>query len=260
MKQKVMIKTDKPIVWFDIESTGVDRENDRIVELCMIKIHPDGKKEVKTRRFNPEMPIPAGASEVHGIYDDDVKDEPKFRQVAKGVHSFIQGCDLGGFNSNAFDIPMLYNEFLRAGIEWDYSGHRMIDVGNIYKRLFPRTLESAVQTFLGREHDGAHGAEKDTVETYEVMDYFLSNSGDDVPKTVDELHIYSNYDSEMLDLHGKFKYDVDGETILLNFGKHRGEPAKDHLDFLEWMVTRADFTPDVNRIANQILEEYEKSN
>src|SRR5690554_543401 len=122
MKQKVMIKTDRPIVWFDCETTGIDRENDRIVELCMIKIHPDGKKEVKTRRFNPEMPIPAGASEVHGIYDNDVKDEPTFRQVAKGVHAFIQGCDLGGFNSNAFDIPMLYNEFLRAGIEWDYSG------------------------------------------------------------------------------------------------------------------------------------------
>lgn len=254
-----MIKTDRPIVWLDIESTGVDRENDRIVELCMIKIHPDGKKEVKTRRFNPEMPIPKEASEVHGIYDDDVKDEPTFRQVSKGVHAFIQGCDLGGFNSNAFDIPMLYSEFLRAGIEWDYSAHRMIDVGNIYKRLYPRTLESAVQTFLGREHDGAHGAEADTIATYEVMDYFLSNS-DDVPKTVDELHLYSNYDSEILDLHGKFKCADDGETILLNFGKHRGEPAKDHLDFLEWMVTRASFTPDVNNICYQLLEEHEKSN
>lgn len=251
-----MIKTDRPIVWLDIESTGIDRENDRIVELCMIKIHPDGKKEVKTRRFNPEMPIPAGASEVHGIYDDDVKDEPTFRQVAKGVHAFIQGCDLGGFNSNSFDIPMLYSEFLRAGIEWDYAQHRMIDVGNIYKRLFPRTLESAVQTFLGREHDGAHGAEADTIATYEVMNYFLLAGKGDMPYDMDGLHLYSNYDSEILDLHGKFKYADDGETILFNFGKHRGEPAKDHLDFLDWMVTKANFTPDVNNICYQLLEKY----
>lgn len=248
------MKLEKPIVWLDIESTGVDRENDRIVELCMIKIHPDGNKEVKTRRFNPTIPIPKGASEVHGIYDDDVKDEPTFRQLAKGVHSFIQGCDLGGFNSNAFDIPMLYSEFLRSGIEWDYSQHRMIDVGNIYKRLYPRTLESAVQNFLGREHDGAHGAEPDTVATYEVMDYFLSNTGDELPKTIDELHLYSNYDKPMLDLHGKFTLSDDGE-ILLNFGKYRGERAKDNLSFIEWMVYKADFTPDVNNICYKLLEE-----
>jgi len=251
------MKLEKPIVWLDIESTGVDRENDRIIELCMIKQNPDGTKVVKTRRFNPEMPIPAGASEVHGIYDEDVKDEPPFRQLAKGIHSFIQGCDLGGFNSNAFDIPMLYSEFLRSGIEWDYSQHRMIDVGNIYKRLYPRTLESAVKNFLGREHDGAHGAEADTVATYEVMDYFLSNTGDDLPKDIDGLHLYSNYDKQMLDLHGKFTFSDDGKIILLNFGKYRGEPAADHLDFLEWMVMRASFTPDVNKIAYQILSENE---
>lgn len=247
------MKLEKPIVWLDIESTGVDRENDRIIELCMIKQNPDGSKIVKTRRFNPEIPIPTGASEVHGIYDDDVKDEPTFRQLAKGIHSFIQGCDLGGFNSNSFDIPMLYSEFLRAGIEWDYTQHRMIDVGNIYKRLYPRTLESAVKIFLGREHDGAHGAESDTVATYEVMDYFIENIGDELPKDMDALHLYSNYDKPLLDLHGKFTLSDDGE-ILLNFGKHRGEPAAEHLDFVEWMVTRADFTPDVNNICYKLLQ------
>ena len=249
------MKLEKPIVWLDIESTGVDRENDRIIELCMIKIHPDGNREVKTRRFNPEMQIPAGASEVHGIYDDDVKDEPTFRQLAKGVHGFIQGCDLCGFNSNAFDIPMLYREFLRGGIEWDYSQHRMIDVGNIYKRLYPRTLESAVKNFLGREHDGAHGAEADTVATHEVFDHFLGLDVEELPKDIDELSLYSNYDKKMLDVSGKFVLDDDGETVLLNFGKHRGEPAAEHVDFLNWMVTRASFTPDVNKIAYKILEE-----
>lgn len=250
----------RPIVWLDIESTGIDQENDRIVELCMIKHHPDGNREVKTRRFNPEIPIPVGTSEVHGIYDDDVKDEPTFAQLAKGIHSFIQGCDLGGFNSNAFDIPMLYSEFLRSGIEWDYSQHRMIDVGNIYKRLYPRTLEAAVKNFLGRDHDGAHGAEPDTAATYEVFNFFTSalEFEGELPKDIDRLSLYSNYDKKMLDLHGKFVYADDGETILLNFGKHRGDPAIEHLDFLKWMVTRASFTPDVNKICNEILCQKEK--
>lgn len=247
---------EKPIVYLDIESTGVDRENDRIVELCLMKINPDGTREIKTRRMNPEMPIPAGASDVHGIYDADVKDEPTFKQLAKGIHAFIQGCDLGGFNSNAFDLPMLYSEFLRAGIEWDYSVHRMIDVGNIYKRLYPRTLESAVENFLHRKHDGAHGAEPDTVATYEVMEAFLAMDNE-LPKDIDGLHLYSNYDKHMLDLHGKFVYDGDGETILLNFGKHRGCPAHEHLDFLEWMATKASFTPDVNKIVYQLLNKYD---
>lgn len=250
------MKTDKPIVWFDIESTGVDRENDRIVELCMVKIYTDGTREVKTRRFNPEMPIPIEASEVHGIYDDDVKDEPTFRRVAKGIHAFIQGCDLGGFNSNAFDIPMLYHEFLRAGIVWDYSAHRMIDVGNIYKRLYPRTLESAVKNFLGREHDGAHGAEADTLATIEVFDYFMGLGSEELPTDVDSLSMYSNYDKKMLDVSGKFILADDGETIILNFGKYRGQPAADNIDFIEWMLYRASFSPDVNRICEQILKEY----
>lgn len=244
----------KPIVWFDIESTGIDRENDRIIELCMIKQHPDGNREVKTRRFNPEMPIPSGASEVHGIYDDDVKDEPIFKKMAKGIHAFIQDSDLGGFNSNAFDIPMLYHEFLRSGIDWDYSQHRMIDVGNIYKRLYPRTLESAVKNFLDREHDGAHGAEPDTVATYEVFDYFMGLDVEELPKDIDGLSLYSNYDKKMLDVSGKFVMNDDGEVVL-NFGKHRGELAKDNLSFLEWMVTRASFTPDVNKIAYKMLEQ-----
>lgn len=251
-----MMTTDKPIVWFDIESTGVDRENDRIVELCMVKINADGPREVKTRRFNPEMPIPAGASEVHGIYDDDVKYEPAFRQVAKGIHAFIQGCDLGGFNSNAFDIPMLYHEFLRAGIEWDYSQCRMIDVGNIYKRLYPRTLESSVKNFLGREHDGAHGAEADTLATIEVFDYFMGLGSEELPADMDGISLYSNYDKKMLDVSGKFSLADDGETIILNFGKYRGQPATDNIDFIEWMIYKANFSPDVNRICEQILKEH----
>lgn len=246
------MKIEKPIVWFDIESTGVDTQNDRIVELSMIKIQPDGSREVKTRRINPTIPIPQGASEVHGIYDADVADCPTFAQIAKGIHSFIDGCHLGGFNSNAFDIPMLYAEFCRAGVEWDYSECKFIDVGNIFKRLYPRTLEAAVKNFLGREHDGAHGAESDTIATIEVFEHFRANN-EEVQVGIDELHLFSNYDKPILDLSGKFTLADDGETILLNFGKYRGEPASDHLDFVDWMVSRANFPPDTNKICYKLL-------
>lgn len=253
------IDIKKPIVFFDLETTGTDRENDRIVEICMIKVHVDGDKEVRTRRLNPGIYIPIGASDVHGITDDMVKDEPLFAKIAKGVLEFINGSDIAGFNSNAFDIPMLYNEFLRAGIEWDYHDHMFIDVGNIFKRLYPRTLEAAVKKFLKREHDGAHGAESDTNATMEVFEALMSIHGSDeeLPKDIDGLNYYSNYDKPILDISGKFTLDDDGETIIFNFGKHRGEPAKDYPSFLNWMVTRANFSPDTNKIALQILKDYD---
>lgn len=240
----------KPIIFFDLETTGVDTQEDRIVEICIIKRHPDGQTETKFRRINPTIPIPEGASEVHGIYDKDVENEPTFNQLAKGIHDFIQGCDIAGFNSNAFDVPLLYSEFSRAGIDWDYKQHRFLDVGNMFKRLYPRSLEAAVKNFLGREHDGAHSAELDTIATMEVFDFFTSNA--ELPKEIDELELYCNYDKPILDLGGKFTTDKDG-TILLNFGKYRGEPANEHIDFLEWMVYKANFPKDTNDIAIKII-------
>lgn len=229
-------------------------QNDRIVEICIIKRHADGSKETKTRRLNPTIPIPDGASEVHGIYDKDVKNEPTFKQVAKGIHDFIQGCDIAGFNSNAFDAPMLYAEFTRSGIDWDYKQHRFIDVGNIFKRLYPRTLEAAVEMFLGRKHDGAHGAEPDTIATMEVFDFFVNDTSysEELPKDIEELELYCNYDKPILDISGKFTTDKDG-TIIFNFGKYKGEPAYEHIDFLEWMVYKANFPKDTNDIAIKII-------
>lgn len=251
MNLKGKLKLERPIVFADIESTGVDRENDRIVELSLIKIGVDGSVIIKTQRMNPLIPIPKGASDVHGITDEDVKDLPPFFKYAKSILGFIEDCDLAGFNSNAFDFPMLYTEFLRCNIDWDYSKHSFVDVGNIFKKMFPRTLSEAVKFFLGREHDGAHGAEKDTIATAEIFVKMLRH--EEVPKTIKELSLYSNYDKKMLDLHGKFVYDEDGETILINFGKHKGEVALNHPGFLEWMITKATFTPDVNRIVDTLL-------
>ena len=236
-----------PLLTFDIESTGLDTQQDRIVELCMAKLHQDGTREVETIKVNPTIPIPAGASEVHGIYDDDVKDLPTFKQYAKSVHEFIQGCDILGFNSNAFDCPMLYAEFLRSGIEWDYSQHNLIDAGNLFKIHERRTLEAALQFYCGREHEGAHSAESDVLATIDVFYAQLEKYGL-TEMSSEELALHSNYDREMLDLSGKFSKNEDGE-IVFNFGKHRGEPAKNHPDFLDWMINRANFAPDTNKMA-----------
>lgn len=244
------INLTRPLVFLDIESTGVDRENDRIIELSFCKINPDGNREIKTARFNPEIPIPAGATEVHGIKDEDVKDKPLFKQQAKGILSFLDGCDLAGFNSNSFDIPLLFNEFLRAGLYFDYKKIRMIDVGNIFKINEPRTLGAAVKLYCNREHEGAHGAEADVMATADVFISQLEKYAD-IPKDINELSLYSNFGNEVMDLSGKF-IKKDGK-VLLTFGKHRGQPADEHLDFLEWMVYKAAFNRDTIEIAKEIL-------
>ena len=137
------LQLKRPIIFFDLETTGVDTSKDRIVEISMVKVGVDGTKQVKTRRINPEMPIPAEATAVHGITDDDVRDEPTFRQIAKSLAQFIEGCDFGGFNSNRFDLPMLVEEFMRAGVDVDFKRRKFIDVQNIFHKMEQRTLGAA---------------------------------------------------------------------------------------------------------------------
>lgn len=244
-----MKKLNRPIVWFDIESTGLDRENDRIVELCMVKQMPNGDKIVRTRRFNPQIPIPVKSSEIHGIYYDDIKDCPPFSKFAKSIKEFIQDCDLGGFNSNNFDIPMLVSEMQRSGHPINLDGVNFIDVGNIFKRQHERTLEAGYKLYCGKELDGAHSAEADVLATIEVFEKQIES----IDMNVEELSIYCNYDKKRLDISGKFVFDDDNETILLNFGKHKGEPALQHLDFVNWMVTRGSFAQDTYDIAYKLL-------
>lgn len=243
-----MIKTKRPIIFMDLETSGTDVQNDRIVEISFVK-YQNGEKEIKTRRINPGIPIPKEAQDVHGISDDDVKNCPSFFQVAKSLYDYIQGCDIAGFNSNRFDVPMLYNEFQHAGIDWDYSDVNFIDVGNLFKILNPRTLSAAVLHYLGREHEDAHGAEADTIGTLEVLEKMLET--EDIPKEVEELALFSNYDMPILDISGKFSTNKDGE-IIFNFGKYRGEPANEHLDFVLWMRTK-DFPTDTLRICQRII-------
>lgn len=244
---------EKPIIFLDIESTGLDREQDRIVELCLIKLYPDMKREIHELRFNPGKPIPKEASDIHGITDEMVKDMPPFIDVAKQIFVFMEGCDVAGFNSNSYDIPMLFFEFQRAGLFFPYHDIHMVDVGNIFKIMEQRTLEAAVKFYLKREHKGAHGAKADVEATIDVFKAQLKEYGCGIPQSIRSLAKFSNYDNELVDISGKFTKDKNG-VILFNFGKHRGQPAKNHPDFLEWMLYKANFNADTCRVASEILE------
>lgn len=246
------LKLTKPLIVFDIESTGLDREKDRIVELAVIKIYPDGVRRKKCQRFNPEMPISASASATHGIKDEDVKDCPTFRQMAKSILEFFEDADLCGFGSNHFDIPMLYNEFLRCDITFNYQSRRFIDAGNIFKIQEPRTLGAAYQFYCNKTLENAHTAEADAEATLEVLEAQFERY-EALPVNLDELHLFCNHGKSILDLSGKFTLNEGGQ-IVFTFGPHRNFTAKDYPDFLNWMVYKANFNPDTVQIANKLIE------
>lgn len=232
---------DKPIAFIDIESTGLDRMNDRIIEISVVKYSAADDIVTKTMRLNPGMSIPEASTKVHGITDEMVKDAHTFRQISKSLHEFIEGCDIGGFGILAFDVPMLYNEFLRASIVWNYQNIRFFDGANIYKQKEPRDLTAALKFYCGVDHEGAHGAEADAIGSMKVLVSQIEKYSDLETMTPADLALYSNYGKAILDLSGKFTYNEEGK-IILNFGPHRGLPAEEHLDFVRWMTTK-DFPP-----------------
>lgn len=227
----------RPLAFFDLETTGVMIGIDRIVEISILKIHPDGAEEIKTYRINPEMPIPLASSLVHGIYDEDVKDEPKFSEKAQELADFLDNCDLAGYNSNKFDIPMLLEEFLRAGVDFDLEGRRFVDVQNIFHQMEQRTLKAAYQFYCGKTIENAHSAEADIKATYEVLLAQLEryqdaewedkkgNVSKPVQNDVEALHAFTNL-SRPVDFAGRMVYNEEGEEIF-NFGKHKGKRVED---------------------------------
>ena len=249
-----MLKLQRPIVFIDIESTGLDVQNDRIVQIAFTKLLPDFSRESKSKLINPEMKIPEASTAIHGITDEMVKDVPTFKQIAKGMVEFIWCCDLGGFNSNIFDFPLLNAEFERAGYSFDFSNVHLVDVGNIFKIQNPRTLSAAYKQYTGNELENAHDAQVDIDATVDVFIKQIEEH-DDIPKTIEEIALYSNYSRKMADLSGKFYYDEQGE-VRLNFGKYRNELAKDQISFIDWMANKASFPADTNRIAHDILNDY----
>lgn len=231
-----------PIIFFDLETTGTDTVHDRIVEISYLKVHPNGKEEVKTKRINPEMPIPPTATAIHGISDEDVKDCPTFKQIAKSLADQMEGCDLAGFNSSRFDIPLLAEEFLRAGVDIDFSKRKMIDVQIIFHKKEQRTLEAALKFYCDKTLENAHSAEADTRATYEVLKAQLDRYPElenDMEALASEFSFFNNN----VDLAGRIIKDENGIEIF-NFGKHKGKSVSEVLkrepSFYAWMMD-ADF-------------------
>lgn len=269
------LKLERPLVIFDLETTGTKIGVDRIVELALIKINPDGSVNRKPEKdgaehralINPEMPIPLEASLVHGVYDKDVADKHTFGQIAPALAKFLFNCDLGGFNSNRFDVPMLAEEFLRVGVDFGLEGRNLIDVQNIFHKMEQRTLKAAYKFYCDKELEGAHEAMPDTSATLEVLiaqldkykeTKFIDSRGDEVgpvPNTMDELHQFCQR-SKNADLVGMFVFDEDGK-VLFNFGKYNGQVAKDILDkdpgYFGWMMN-GDFPRYTKRVLRQIKE------
>ena len=246
------LKLSRPIIFFDLETTGVDTSHDRIVEISMVKVMVDGTKQVKTRRINPEMPIPAEATAVHGITDDDVKNEPTFKQIAKSLAQFIEGCDFGGFNSNRFDLPMLVEEFMRAEVDVDFKRRKYVDVQTIFHKKEQRTLVAAYKFYCGKELDNAHSAEADTLATYEVLEAQIAHYGD-IGETVDELSAYSTH-FETVDFAGRIGLDDKGVEVF-TFGKYKGRRVAEIFtiepSYYSWLMN-GDFPQYTKKIFTEI--------
>jgi len=236
----MQLKLKNPIVFLDLETTGINIVTDRIVEIAMIKVNVDGSEEEKVMKINPEVPIPLESSLIHGIYDEDVKDAPTFKSVAKTLAQFLEGCDLGGFNSNRFDIPLLAEEFLRADVDIDLKKRKFIDVQAIFHKMEKRTLAAAYKFYCQKDLVDAHSAMADTKATYEVLKAQLDryqgveyqdNKGKistPVVNDVDKLCEFSAYDRNV-DFVGRIVYDENGVPVF-NFGKNKGVPVKKVLE------------------------------
>lgn len=248
------LNLQNPIIFFDLETTGVDVAKDRIVELCYIKVFPNGNEESKSMRINPGMPIPKKASDVHGITDEDVKDCPLFKDIAADLYKTFEGCDLAGFNSNKFDIPLLCEEFLRQGMDFDVAKRRCIDVQNIYHKLERRTLVAAYQYYCGKDLENAHSALADTRATLEVLEAQLDKYPSDLQNDVRFLADYSKMNNNV-DFAGRIIRDEKGVEVF-NFGKHKGRPVLDVLlrldpSYYSWMM-QGDFAQNTKQVLTKI--------
>ena len=243
----------KPIIFFDLETTGTDISKDRIVEICYIKVWPDGKEVEYTKRINPEMHIPEGASAVHGIYDADVKDCPTFKEVAREIANEFEGCDVAGFNSNRFDLPLLAEEFLRAQVDIDLTRHRAIDVQVIYHKLEQRTLSAAYKFYCGAELVNAHSALADTRATYEILQAQLDRYPDVLVNDMEFLSQFSSF-TRNADFAGRMVLDDEGNEIF-NFGKYKGEKVEAVLmrdpGYYAWMMN-GDFPLNTKQVLTRI--------
>ncbi|RYZ53223.1 MAG: 3'-5' exonuclease, partial [Sphingobacteriales bacterium] len=226
----------RPIIFFDLESTGTDHAKDKIVEIAMVKIHPDGSKDQYVKRVNPGIPIPAECTAIHGITDEDVRDAPSFKQIAHGLYEWMKHCDLGGYNSSKFDIPMLAEEFLRSGINVDFTERQMIDVQQIFFKMESRSLSAAYQFYCNKKLENAHSAEADIKATIEVLEAQLDRYPE-LSHEVKELHSFTG--GEQYVDYARRIVMKDGSPVF-NFGKHKGRKVEEvfHAEpqYYDWMM------------------------
>jgi len=225
--KKMNLNLRNPLVFFDLETTGTNIVTDRIVELSYLKIYPDGKEESKTFLVNPTIAIPPKTTAIHGISDEDVKDAPTFSELAKTLSKIIEGCDLAGYNSNKFDIPLLAEELLRAEIDIDLKKRKFVDVQVIFHKKEQRTLSAAYKFYCGKDLTNAHSAEADTRATYEILQKQLDHYSD-LNNDIDDLSKFSSHNRNA-DFMGRIIYDENGDEIF-NFGKYKGEKVEDVLE------------------------------
>ncbi len=214
----------KPLVFFDLETTGINVSKDRIVEICVLKVMPDGTENIKTWRVNPTIPIPERASKVHGIYDKDVENEPTFADLAKEISQFIGNSDLAGYNSNKFDVPLLVEEFLRAGVDFDVKKRKLVDVQVVFFKKEPRTLSAAYQFYCQKDLENAHTAEADVLATYEVLKSQIDKY-DDIKNDINQISKFSSQ-FKSVDFAGMVIFDDKNQEVF-NFGKHKGKPVSE---------------------------------
>lgn len=246
------LKLTRPLLFFDIESTGLSIAYDRIVELCFIKIHPNGNEESQTLRFNPLIPISPEASEVTGITNADVADCPTFKEKAAELAQIFSGCDIAGYNSNSFDVPLLVEEFLRAGVDFDISKAKLVDVQTIFFKKEPRNLTAAYRFYCDKDLQEAHSALADTRATYEVLKAQLER----YPDLVGEVNFLSEFTkrNDNVDLVGRIVYNEQRQEVF-NFGKYRGKPVVEVLQrdpgFYAWMM-QGDFTQNTKQVLTKL--------
>ena len=252
------LKLTKPLVFFDLETTGLNIGSDRLVELSYHKLFPNGNKESKTYRVNPEMHIPEEVSKVHGIYDEDVHDCPVFAQIAKEIVQVIEGCDLAGYNSNHFDIPLLAEELIRADVDFDLKRCKFVDAYVIFMKNEPRNLSAAYRFYCGKSLENAHTANADTEATYEVLMAQLDKYPA-LPDTVEGLAEYTSF-NRFADFAGRIAYDNSGKEIF-NFGKYKGqqvaEVLKKDTGYYGWLMG-GDFPQYTKKIVTRIFLESRK--
>lgn len=247
------LKLDRPIIFFDLETTGLDVAKDHIVELCYIKVFPNGNEKSETMRINPGVPIPKMTSEIHGIYDKDVADCPMFKDVAAELMKTFDGCDFAGYNSNKFDVPLLCEEFLRCGMNFDVSHRKFVDVQNIFYKLEQRTLTAAYKFYCNKTLEDAHSALGDTRATLEVLEAQLDRYPESLQNDVAFLSEFCKMNKNV-DFAGRIIYD-DNNVEIFNFGKHKGKPVVEVLrqepNFYNWMM-QGEFPQNTKQVLTRI--------